>query len=115
MLKWIKKLCQIVANYDHDMNKMKSVVFKIQFDMSDLDKLIKERTDIAVDIGFESSHVIIVGRYKKNDYVQTYKIGDQDLHEIIQHLKQLERHGTIRQIDSPPPMRAIFAKHFNLN
>lgn len=107
MIMWFKKLTSIVANYDNDKNRLNS-------DMKALEKLMKDRTDIAVDIGLRESHVIVVGKYKNTDYVQTYIFRNQDFIQIVEYIKRMERYATVRQIDAHPQIRAIVKKHLNL-
>ena len=102
MLKWLKRLQAIVANYDTDMRNTHKQI-------AQLDKVIHDRTDIAVDIRLNSSYVIVAGHYKNTDYVQTFRLDTQDFADLIDRLKHLEKHGTIRRIDAPPLFRAAFA------
>ena len=104
MLKWLKKLKEIVTGYDADMRNAHARI-------AELEKLVRERTNIAVDVGFKSaSHVIVVGRYKNADYVQTYALDTLDLAALIYQLRQMDRHGAVRRIDAPPQFRAVFER-----
>lgn len=104
MIKWMKKLREMVANYDSDLCKAHARI-------SELETLVRDRTNIAVDVGFKTaSHVIIVGRYKDADYVQTYGLDTPDLAVLIDQLRQMERHGAVRRVDAPPQFRAVFRR-----
>jgi len=104
MLKWIKKLKTIVARYDNDFSKEHARIME-------LEKLIRERTNIAVDVGVAgTSHVIVVGRYRNVDYVQTYALNTPDLATLIEQLQQMERYGVVRRVDAPPQFRAVFER-----
>lgn len=104
MLKWLKKLKAIVAGYDADLRNAHARI-------RELEKLVRDRTNIAVDVGFRSaSHVIVVGRYKNADYVQTYALDTPDLAAMIDQLRQMERHGAVRRVDAPPQFRAVFKR-----
>lgn len=104
MLKWLKKLKAIVAGYDADLRNAHARI-------AELEKLVRDRTNIAVDVGFKSaSHVIVVGRYKNADYVQTYALDTPDLAALIDQLRQMERHGAVRRVDAPPQFRAVFER-----
>lgn len=53
MLKWLKKLKAIVSGYDSELRNAHARI-------SELEKLVRERTNIAVDVGFKrASHVIV--------------------------------------------------------
>lgn len=104
MLKWLKKLKTIVGCYDADLRNAHTRI-------AELEKLVRDRTNIAVDVGFKSaSHVIVVGRYKDADYVQTYALDTPDLAALIDQLRQMERHGVVRRVDAPPQFRAVFER-----
>lgn len=104
MLKWLKKLKTIVAGYDADLRNAHTRI-------AELETLVKDRTNIAVDVGFKSaSHVIVVGRYRNADYVQTYALDTPDIAGLIDQLRQMERHGQVKRIDAPPMFRAVFER-----
>ena len=104
MIKWLKKLKAIVASYDANLANAHARI-------AALETMVRERTDIAIDVGFWStSHVIVVGRYKNADYVQTYSMDTPDLASLIDQLKQMERYGNVRRVDAPPQFRAVFER-----
>lgn len=104
MLKWFKKLKAIVRNYDTDRRTVDSRI-------TELEKLIKDRTNIAVDANFnDASHVIVIGRYKNADYVQTFKIDASSLGGLIEQLRAHERHGSVKRVDVPPQFRAVIGR-----
>ncbi|MFZ2982025.1 MAG: hypothetical protein WA085_13415 [Sphingobium sp.] len=104
MLKWLKKLKAIVSSYDADIRNAHARI-------SELEKLVRERTNIAVDVGFKSAnHVIVVGRYKNADYVQTYALDTPDLAVMIERLREMERYGKVARIDAPPVFKAVFER-----
>jgi hypothetical protein len=108
MLNWLKKLRRIVADYDRDLESLAAAVKAERAQRQALETILRERTDIAVDVGFKSpSHVIVVGRYKDQDFVQTYSIATPDLAALIDQLKAMERYGVVRQIDAPPQFRGV--------
>ena len=102
MLIWLKKLKGIVAGYDADLRNAHARI-------AELEKLVRDRTNIAVDVGFrDANHVIVVGRYRNADYVQTYTLNAPDLSSLIADLRQMEKHGIVRRLDAPPVFRAVF-------
>jgi hypothetical protein len=79
--------------------------------MMQLGLLVRERTNIAVDVNFKSAnHVIVIGRYRNSDYVQTYSIPEKDLFNIIAELKEMEKYGNAKRIDAPPIFKAVFER-----
>jgi hypothetical protein len=104
MIKWLKKLKAIVAGYDADLRNAHARI-------AELEKLVRDRTDIAVDVGFKNeSHVIVMGRYKNADYVQSYALNTPDFAALIDQLRNMKRHGTVRWTDAPPQFRAVFER-----
>ncbi len=111
------------ANYSQDMARLGGMIRSVSSQhhvdvialnarIDQLDKLVKDRTDIAANVGYSGnrSYVIVIGRYQNVDYVQTYELGDMELSGLIDSLRYIERHGVVRQLDSPPMVRAVFKR-----
>lgn len=105
ILAWIRTLHGVVSNYARDQQR---TVRRID----DLENVLRERTDIHVDIGYSKrrvgANVIVVGRYRNCDYVQTYALSADDFAAVINQLKQMERYGTVRTFDAPLGVSAVF-------
>lgn len=113
MFSWIKKLRKIVSSYDSDFAMYAANLKYAQARITELEQLVKDRTNIAVDLGFRSAnHVIVVGRYKNADYVQTFQINGQ-LNDIVDRLREMEKYGEVRRVDGPPAVRAVFNRELN--
>ena len=104
MFTWFKKLRSIVARHQDEVKYLHHRI-------SELEKIIKERTDVAVDVNYSGhNHIIVIGRYKNAGYVQTFTVGTKDLGNLIERLKDMEKFGIVRTIDAPPSFRGIFSK-----
>lgn len=106
LLAWLKTLQRIVPSYDDDL----AVLYRR---INGLEQLLRERTDIGVDVAYtgrDRSHVIVVGRYRNTDFVQTYSLHPADFTGLVEHLKQMERHGVVRHMDAPPTMKTAFQR-----
>lgn len=104
MFSWIKKLKRIVAGYDENLRCAHARILE-------LEQLVKDRTNIAVDVGFRSAnHVIVIGRYKNADYVQTYQIDTPEMSGLIDQLREMQKYGEVRRVDAPPSFRAVFKR-----
>lgn len=104
MMKWLRKLKAIVTNYEADLRNARARI-------AELEKLVKDRTNIAVDVGFRSaSHVIVIGRYRNVDYVQTFEMDTPSLGSLIEQLRERERYGSVKRVDAPPQIRAVFKR-----
>lgn len=106
MFRWLKKLNQIVAAYDTDLRQAHARI-------AELEKMVKDRTNIAVDVGFSgANHVIVIGRYKNADYIQTFHMDSNNLACLIDELRDRSRYGHVRRVDAPPEFRAVFHREF---
>jgi hypothetical protein len=104
MLKWFKKLRTIVAGYDTGLKNAHARI-------SELEKLVRDRTNIAVDVGFKSaSHVIVIGRYRNADYIQSYSLNSPDITTLVEQLRHMERCGELRRVDAPPQFKVAFLR-----
>lgn len=116
LLTWFKTLRAIVATHDADLTTLRrrmDDLARLRDRMDDLDRLVRERTDIAVDVAYQGpdrTHVIVVGRYRNRDYVQTYSYQPEDFLGLMERLRDMERHGIVRQLDGPPMVKAVFER-----
>jgi len=104
MLKWLKKLKLIVAGYDADLRNAHARI-------ATLEALVRDHTNIAVDVGFrDANHVIVVGRYKNSDYVQSFSLPEQEMRPLIDRLRDMSKYGRVARVDAPPVFRAAFKR-----
>lgn len=104
MLKWLKKLKSIIATHDADILNTRAQIAEIR-------NIMIERTNIAVDLRFRgANHVIVIGRYKNADYIQTYTMDTPEIGTLIDQLRHMERYGSVRRIDAPPNFRAVIER-----
>lgn len=93
---------KIVRTHDATISELRCRMIK-------LDTVLRDRTDVAVDVRLrEPNYVIVVGRYKNVDYIQTYSVASDELCDLVGMLKKMERHARVRVVDAPPQMRAVF-------
>ena len=96
------KIWDIINNYKTDIQKLN---IRIQH----LESLLRNRTDIAADLNFNDMNtIIVIGKYRNLDYVQTYHL--QDINSVIEYLEKLKRTGTVKIVDCPPQMKYIITK-----
>ena len=99
---WFRTLFLIVRDYQRSMRAVQSDLKTLQRMHLDLDGFIRERTEVNVDVGVrDPSTIIIIGRYKGGDYVQSYQLDTDTLPDLVDHLKQLERHAHLNRLDAP--------------
>lgn len=115
--KWsaiFKKLVLIAENHDGDWTQLINRVERSERVIRQCESLIRERTEVAADIHpsrIGESFVIVVGRYRNNDYVQTYSLGREgQVDHIIHTLRSMERTAEVRRIDAPPIFKQVFER-----
>lgn len=110
MITWFKTLFYIVKNYSTDHKRMIELLRVQREKMVALDKLIKERTNISVDIGYlkGANYVVLVGHYKNRDYVNVYDLNGDSFADIVDQLRQMRQHGNIHRVDAPQSFKAVF-------
>jgi hypothetical protein len=104
-LAWVRALRFVVANYMRDIHYLNS-------NLSALEKILRDRTDISVDVGVRGENTIIVtGRYRKADYVEVFSIGDMEMNNLIHLLRQMQQYATVKRIDAPISFKGVFPRH----
>lgn len=103
---WGAELRRIVANHSREVQALRGR-------MDGLERIVRERTEISADVGFDhraGNTVIICGRYQNRDYVNVFTVRTDDLAEFINHLKNLQRYGAVRRLDAPIGFRAAIER-----
>ena len=127
MIKWFKDLFHVVRVYKEQnrllaeelqnlKNKLNEQEGRIDYCFDEVNagvNTIKERTDISADVTFSrhaKNQIVVIGRYKNCDYIQTYSILDNDFDYLINMLKDMQRHGVVSKIDAVPHMSAVLKR-----
>lgn len=101
---FIRNLIDIVQNYQADTRR-------ILLRIDSAEKLIRERTDIHTSIGTSTGNFVIVcGRYKNNDYIQTFEVRPNDFEYFVDKLREQRRYGITRILDAPPEFSRAFRR-----
>ncbi|QFG15342.1 hypothetical protein 4L372X_030 [Aeromonas phage 4_L372X] len=107
--RYIKKLLGIdVLESERDkliseIASIKSVVAANERDIADAVSFIKKATTVSGDISpmaRDPSMVIVVGRYRSNDYVKVFEVGGE-FSRIVDQLRDMERHCGRGRYDKP--------------
>lgn len=107
---WFKKLIYIVNNYDNDLSILSNRIHTCSLEIQEGVQLIKDRTNIHADIHLQYNHpseIIVIGRYRNRDYIQTYSVDNDDIEGLIDQLKRMEKYGVVQKIDAPIGIKAI--------
>jgi len=104
MFQFFKKLKYIVTNYDREL-------LRVTRKVEQLEKVIADRTNIGVDVGFrDAHHVIVVGKYKGKDYIQTFDLREPELNMLVDKLRDMSKYGNVKRVDAPPIFKAVFER-----
>lgn len=122
IIKWFKTLFRIVRSHDDELSAFTSKVEAINYSLNavwkrvgELDRKIDQHTVTGVDVGFgpkDRSWVVVVGRFKGSDYVQTYDLGHADFEHLVRQIQAMRKSGAATYVDSPPQMRAVFEREW---
>jgi len=107
-----KKLWAIADDYDSDIRVLERRI-------ETATDLIRDRTNVHVDIApsaRQPHQVIVIGRYRGKDYIQTYSIHEDSFVGLVHQLKDMERHyGAVKRVDCTPHMRVVIDQGLNLS
>lgn len=110
MINWIKKLFRIVRDFDSRLaNSERQLLARIR----EAEAFIRERTDVSVDCSFSArdvNSIIVLGRYRGVDYVQTFQVPGGDFEHVVQMLRDMSRYHNVRYVDAPQPMSAVIKR-----
>ncbi len=109
MIRWFRKLREIVRNYDTDKNAILLKICRTEKRAIEAENVIRDRTAIHADIHTQSDNqIIVVGRYRNRDYVQVFHMASNDFCATIEKFREMERFGFMSRIDAAPQMKAVF-------
>jgi len=99
----IKKLWWIAEHYDRDLGWFAHQIHEAK-------DMIKERTEVHADISIQEHYrdtVIVIGRYRKNDYIEIFDLHSKDFTDVVNRLKDQKKYGNIASIDAAPNVKAV--------
>jgi len=95
------------------INKNESKIHYLTGEINQLRYILKERTEYHLDVHQYTKHnsqVILIGKFRNNDFVKCYNIPDQEFQDLIQHCRELEKYSHRGKIDAFPTLSAAI-KH----
>ena len=110
MIKWFKTLSRIVRSYDSDQDIIDQKVGRALKEVLQAQKFIKHATTINADVSLshrDDSQIIVIGRYRSRDYIQTYTVSGDNFKGLIEQLKEMQKYGVVRRVDAIPAMREV--------
>lgn len=109
MKKWLRKKMRSFLGYDDEIKQAYKIAYSANARADEAERVIRERTDIHVDIspsGRDPHVVVMIGKYHGRDFVQTYSIRESEFKNMLDRLLEMKRYGEVRRIDAPPNMRS---------
>lgn len=107
-------LWQIAKTYEQDKAALLSGVRR---ELRTVEDLVRDRTTLHADIsmtGRDPSFVILVGRYRNRDYVQTFYLPSADFGGLVDQCIHMSRKlGRWGRLDAPPVFHAAFERGFH--
>lgn len=100
---WIKKKTGFLA-MSEKIIQLESDVERLQFSAKRMESIIKEHVTWSADVSANHRHgpstVVLVGRYRKKDYVNVYNIEDDQFSDLVNHLREIDRNFRRGPVDS---------------
>ena len=110
MIKFFRRLrilWQIAGTYEADQAKLRADALA---NIRSVEALIRDRTTLHADISptkHDPSFVILVGRYRNRDYVQTFYLPQEDFSGMVEQCARMSRQlGRWGRTDAPPIFQA---------
>lgn len=82
-------------------------------ELDELREVIKERTEYHVDVHQQAnrnSQIILIGKFRNNDFVKCYDIPDDMFEDLIIHCRDAEKYSHRGRVDAFPTVSAAI-KH----
>ncbi len=72
--------------------------------IANAERMIKHRTEISADVHARINHlnhIVLVGRYRNNDYVEIFSIRNDSMDSLVQQLAHMQKYAQVHRIDAP--------------
>lgn len=123
-MNWIIKIKEKVSNFiagkfwgwflkTRKGKELSADMARLKSEVNQAVGVIRERTEISVDHAMTHRgmcYVFVSGRYKGGDYVQLYSLRVDDFKELIEILRQMQKHATLKRVDRDPMRYSGFIK-----
>ena len=115
----IISLYQIAKNFDKTIATLQSNMLeretRLRREIETVKHVLQERTEVNLDHCIkERSHVVVIGRYKHNDFVQIFDVRDSTINSVVEMLKAQENFAHVNRVDSAPLYSRIIKKELDL-
>ena len=118
LIKWFKALNQIVKSYDEQieqLNKQTTEALRVANYSNGVAaqarEFVKQATTLDADVHARgTSTIIVMGRFRGNDFIQTYDLGVNDFEHAVRMFRDMSKRHQARSVDCPPGVKAIFTR-----
>lgn len=113
IIKWFKTLFYIVKHYENHKLAWQNAIAALTIRAEQAEKVIRDRTDLHADIHHRGENwIILIGRHKGRDYIQTFSTGREDFDRFVFTMRDMCRYAQARKMDCPPQMKAVVEHEF---
>lgn len=104
IFEFFRRLRIVVKRYELDMQGLYNRTAK-------LETMIRDRTVAHIDVHQKvPSQVILIGKYRGQDYVKVYSIREQDFKDLIAHLREMSHYARLDKVDAWPAVSALIKR-----
>lgn len=117
LIDWINELRYIVANYSTNRAVVNRQLLATAQQINAVERIMRERTEVSVDAPVyrgQPATVVMVGRYKGNDFVEIYQILPEDFSSLVDHLRHASKYAKVNRVDAPFQLREYIKKDLGL-
>lgn len=109
---WFRRLFHVVRVYGNDVQYIAGQLEGLSSEVQDAMRYIKRATKVHADVnygedGVLETTVILCGRYRGKDYVQTFRLPASHMEGIVEKFKHMERAAQIAAVDVPVGLDAV--------
>lgn len=108
---WLEKLKRMYRNLKLALFEYEDTILNLRTHQRNWENEIRKRTDIHLDVHTQKypTQVIVVGQYRKRDYVRVFNLPHRDLKELIDRLRYMEEYeyGKLARVDAALDIEAV--------
>ena len=111
VLGFIKLVIRVAQNYDTEQTILKDTLRGHSTRIGNIAALLRDMTEVNADIGpRETNSIIVIGRYKGRDYIQTFVFPPDAFHDVVDRLRNMQNLHTINVVDAPPTLKRTITR-----
>lgn len=111
---WFKALGRVVATFDRAVLRLQEADATILDRAERAEQFIRERTEVNLDLSVnpkDANTVVVIGRYKNQDYVEVFSIHGDNFAKLVDTLRDMARFHEVSRVDCPHHMKYFVDDH----